>query len=134
MTTATGTVRYATTVISVGPMVQEFLAQGMLILFGENAPEELHDFCVLHRPDVAVGGIRSGDQLVVDGTPMSILAVGDVADENLKALGHVSLKTNGETTAPLPGDVCLEKVALHVHTGSRLEIVSQDEPRDGVRG
>lgn len=132
MATPSGTVRYATTVTSIGPMVEQFLEQGMLILFGENAPEELHDFCALHRPDIAVGGIRSGDQLLLDGMPLSILAVGEVADENLIALGHVSLKTNGQTTAPLPGDVCLEKVDLFLHEGSRLEIISLGESNEGA--
>ena len=38
-----GTVRYSTTVISVGPLVADFVGQGMLIIFGEGAPPELHD-------------------------------------------------------------------------------------------
>ena len=48
----TPTVRYATTVTQVGALVPDFLAQGMLIIFGEKAPAELHDLCALHRPDI----------------------------------------------------------------------------------
>ena len=124
--TLSQSLRYSTTVTTIGGMVDEFLGQGMLILFGEGAPEELHDFCALHRPEVAVGGIAPGDALIVDGQQYPILAVGDVADTNLVALGHVSLKMNGSRTAELPGDVCLEKITLSLHEGSRLEIVAGD--------
>lgn len=122
--TAAATVRYATTITRVGPMVPEFMGQGMLILFGEGAPEELHEFCALHRPEVSVGGIRAGDELWLDEGRFSILAVGDVADTNLVALGHVSLKMNGCSAAELAGDVCLEQVTLSLREGSRLRIVA----------
>jgi len=47
------------------------------------------------------------------------------ADENLTALGHISVKANGEHVAPLPGDVCVEKMQLpEIHQGSRVEIVA----------
>ena len=118
------TVRYSTTVTTIGPMVQEFMSQGMLILFGEGAPAELHEFCALHRPEVSVGGIAPGDRLWLDDLQLPILAVGDVADANLVALGHVSLKMNGLDTAELPGDVCLDQVTLSLHEGSRLTIVA----------
>lgn len=105
-------------------MVNEFMSQGMLILFGEGAPEELHDFCALHRPEVSVGGIRAGDELWLNEARFPIFAVGEVANTNLINLGHVSLKMNGLRNAELPGDVCLGKVTLSLHPGSRLTIVA----------
>ena len=56
----TETIRYSTTVTSVGPLVADFLGQGMLIIFGEGAPAELHDMCALHTPDVKDGGVAAG--------------------------------------------------------------------------
>jgi glucitol/sorbitol PTS system EIIA component len=118
-------VRYATNVIQVGPLVTDFLKQGIVILFGEGAPQELLEFCALHRPEVRTGGIRAGDQIRMDEHTMTILSVGDVADANLKALGHISVKANGEHVAPLPGDVCVEKIELpELREGSRIEIVA----------
>lgn len=118
-------VRYESTVLSIGSMVEQFLEMKMLIIFGEGAPAELHDICVVHRPATRTGGVRAGDRLVMDDKDYAVLAVGDVADENLRALGHVSFKANGLHTAPLPGDICLEEVDLPLlKIGSRIQIVS----------
>ena len=120
-----GTVRYSTTVIGVGPLVADFVGQGMLIIFGEGAPPELHDLCVLHAPEVKDGGVQPGDRLLLDDEQFTILSVGDVANANLTALGHVSFKANGSTTAQLPGDISVEEKPLPVlHPGSRLVIVA----------
>jgi len=54
---AAANVRYATDVIEVGPLVSEFMDQGMVIFFAEGAPQELLEFCALHRPEVKTGGI-----------------------------------------------------------------------------
>ncbi len=125
MTTTTGKTRYATTVTQVGSMVPAFVEKGMLIFFGENAPAELHDMSVLHRPDVTVGGLSVGDVLVLDDHQFPILAVGHVANDNLVNLGHIDLKFNGETTPPLGGDVCLPKeVPPTLKPGSTFRVVA----------
>jgi PTS system glucitol/sorbitol-specific IIA component len=116
-------VRYDTVVTAVGSMVPEFVSAGVLVWFAEGAPEELHDFSVLHRPTVTTGGVAPGDEVVLDGTVLTVLAVGPVANDNLVNLGHLDLKASGETEAPLPGDVCVEKVPLpDLRPGSRLTI------------
>lgn len=125
----TETIRYSTTVTSVGPLVADFLGQGMLIIFGEGAPAELHDMCALHTPDVKDGGVQPGDQLLLDDQRFTILSVGNVANANLTALGHVSFKANGATTAQLPGDISVEERPLPLlHAGSRVVIVAGDRP------
>lgn len=118
-------VRYSTVATAVGALVPDFVAQGLLVWFAEGAPEELHEFSVLHRPSVATGGVVPGDMVHLDGVALRVLAVGSVANENLVRLGHLDLKANGATSPPLPGDVCVERVALPaVGPGSRLEIVA----------
>ena len=125
MVTVTPGIRYESSVLSIGSMVEQFLGMKMLIIFGEGAPEELHDICVIHRPETRTGGVQAGDRLVLGDEEFDILAVGDVADQNLRALGHVSFKANGLDTAPLPGDICLEEVDLPLlKIGSRIQIVS----------
>lgn len=103
-----GTIRYETVVTEVGEHVGEFLAEGVLVLFGEDAPEELREYSVIHRPADADGGVEVGDQVVVAGDGMTVLAVGDVANDNLRNLGHLVLKRNGATEPALPGDVCCD--------------------------
>ena len=121
------TVRYATTVTRVGPLVGEFSAAGVLVWFAEGAPAELHEFAVLHEPEVRTGGVAPGDEVWIDGVLLRVLAVGDVANDNLVTLGHLDLKANGEPTAPLPGDVCVERQPLPLPApGSRLEIVGRE--------
>ena len=104
--------RYATTVTAVGEQVAEFAAQGLLIWFAEGAPEELHFFTVLHRPSVTTGGVRPGDLVRIDDKSFRVTAVGEVANQNMVSLGHMDLKANGAEDAPLPGDICLEKLPL----------------------
>jgi PTS system glucitol/sorbitol-specific IIA component len=104
--------RYATTVTAVGEQVPEFVGQGLLIWFAEGAPEELHFFCVLHRPSVTTGGVRAGDVVRIGDRSFRVTAVGEVANDNMVNLGHMDLKANGATEAPLPGDICLEELPL----------------------
>jgi PTS system glucitol/sorbitol-specific IIA component len=105
-------IRYATTVTAVGDEVAEFVSQGLLIWFAEGAPEELHFFSVLHRPTVTTGGVRPGDTVRIDDQAFRVTAVGAVANDNMVNLGHMDLKANGDTEAPLPGDICLERLPL----------------------
>jgi PTS system glucitol/sorbitol-specific IIA component len=122
--TETEKTRYATVVTQVGALVPDFVEKGMLIFFGEGAPAELHDISVLHRPEVQVGGLAVGDILILDDHRFPILAVGHVANDNLVNLGHIDLKFNGETTPPLPGDVCLPKEIPPMLTpGSTFRVV-----------
>ena len=102
-------IRYATVVTQVGSLVPDFVEKGIVIFFADNAPAELHDISVLHRPDIEVGGLTVGDVVILDDRTFPILAVGHVANDNLVNLGHIDLKFNGETTPPLGGDVCLPK-------------------------
>ena len=104
--------RYATMVTAVGEQVPEFVGQGLLIWFAEGAPEELHFFAVLHRPTVITGGVRPGDVVRIDDKAFRVTAVGEVANDNMVNLGHMDLKANGASEAPLPGDICLEELPL----------------------
>lgn len=114
---------YQTTVTSIGELVPSFVAEGMLVFFGENAPEELHSFCVLHQVEHQSGELLPGDVVNIDGNEFPVLAVGAVASENLMQLGHLNLKANGRAEAELPGDVCIAQVTLPtVNVGSKLTI------------
>jgi PTS system glucitol/sorbitol-specific IIA component len=120
--------RYATTVTAVGDEVAEFVTHGLLIWFAEGAPEELHFFSVLHRPTVTTGGVRPGDTVRIDDQEFRVTAVGAVANDNMVNLGHMDLKANGDTEAPLPGDICLEQLPLREpRPGTTLVIEGQAE-------
>jgi PTS system glucitol/sorbitol-specific IIA component len=114
---------YKTQVDKIGELVPAFREQGMLVFFGANAPEELHDFCILHTVEYQDDALRAGDVITIDDTAFEVLAVGDVANENLMNLGHLNLKANGLTTAELPGDVNIAVTELpEVNVGTRIVI------------
>lgn len=124
-TEADGTlVVYATEVVAVGALVAEFVTAGVLVLFGEQAPEELHDFSVLHRPTTALHGPAVGDVVVIGDIEIPVLAVGDVVADNLLNLGHLDLKADGKDTPTMPGDVCVPEGTLpEVTVGQQIRIL-----------
>jgi glucitol/sorbitol PTS system EIIA component len=111
-TTAPPRVVYESSVTAVGEQVEAFLGHGMLILFADDSPAELHDMSVRHAATLAEEGPRPGDTIVLGEHSMEVLAVGPVVAENLLNLGHIDIKANGQTTAKLPGDANVAKQDL----------------------
>ncbi|MEE8602818.1 PTS glucitol/sorbitol transporter subunit IIA [Euzebya tangerina] len=126
MTPDGAAVRLDTTVTGVGEMAPEFFAADIVVLFGEDAPEELLDVAVVHAPNAPVSSIQVGDTITISGaveTRLEVLAVGDVVNENLANLGHLVMKCNGEGDAALPGDLCCTKAEVPViKAGDRILI------------
>jgi glucitol/sorbitol PTS system EIIA component len=116
--------KYVSEVVTVGELADQFFEAGIMVLFGEDAPEELADFSIIHRPTVTDGGIAPGDRIHLGSEVVTVLAVGSVADENLVNLGHLSLKRNGEHEAALPGDVCCDEGQIpRLQRGDEIRIV-----------
>lgn len=117
------TVLYRSTVTEIGELVPTFVAEGMLVFFGEGAPEELKTFCIIHKVEHQEGQVKPGDVVSIDDHSFEVLAVGSVANDNLYNLGHLNLKADGNTEADLPGDVCIAQVELpEITIGTKLEI------------
>jgi PTS system glucitol/sorbitol-specific IIA component len=116
---------YSTTVTAVGELVSDFADQGVLVFFGEDAPIELHEFSIIHKPDVVERAPQVGDTITLQENVYNVLAVGSVASDNLLNLGHLDLKANGLTEPEMPGDVNVEAVSLpKVNVGDRLIVTS----------
>lgn len=116
-------VKYETEVSSVGEMAAEFAAEGILVFFGPDAPEELHEFAILTDRAELKEPIAAGDVLEVGGTEFPVLCVGELANENVATLGHLVVKFNGLNEPELPGDVSLPAVpAPEVVPGSRIRV------------
>jgi PTS system glucitol/sorbitol-specific IIA component len=110
----------------VGELVPDFADQGVLVFFGQDAPIELHEFSIIHKPDVVDRAPQVGDTITLQETVYNVLAVGSVASENLLNLGHLDLKANGLNEPEMPGDVNVEAVSLpKVNVGDRLIVTSQ---------
>lgn len=117
-------IKYDRTVTFIGDLIDEFVSAGVLVFFGEGAPEELADVAVIHTGTELIGEIAPGDTVVLGNDALKVLAVGPIANTNLRNLGHLVLKASGETEAELPGDVCVEALPLpSVGVGMRFAIL-----------
>ncbi|UTR10219.1 PTS glucitol/sorbitol transporter subunit IIA [Evansella sp. LMS18] len=115
---------YETNVSKVGPLVEEFYGEKMVILFKEGAPEELQEYCVLHAKNQLDGEIQAGDSLFLNEKEYKVTAVGDAVNKNLQDLGHITLKFNGESSADLPGTLVLEDQPIEpINEGATISII-----------
>lgn len=120
--------KYRATITAIGPMVSEFVEAGVLVFFGKDAPEELAEFAVLHDGTHLDGQVGPGDRIHLGDRSYLVLAVGEVANLNLAALGHLVVKFNGQTIVEMPGDVCAEALPLPpVAPGMHFQIDAPDE-------
>lgn len=115
---------YENVVKGLGDMVEEFIGEGMFILFGDNAPDTLKDFCYTIDVLEVAEDIKVGQTLVIDEKEYKITAVGHVARKNLSDLGHITLVFNGSEEAELPGSIYLEETTIPtLRIGSKISII-----------
>lgn len=121
-------IKYQALITAIGPLVPEFTDAGVLVFFGQNAPSELAEFAVLHDGTHLEGTLGPGDRISLGDHAYRVLAVGEIANQNLAALGHLVVKFNGQTTPEMPGDVCTEALPLPpIEIGMRFQIESSSE-------
>lgn len=119
--------KYRSRVVAVGELVDEFIAQQILVFFQAGAPDELAEFSILHEPLTPTAAVAPGDQLRLGAEAYDILAVGDVANENFASLGHLVVKANGRTDPEMLGDVCVEdKPLVKLATGDEFSILGPE--------
>lgn len=110
-------------ITAIGKEVEGFRLAQVLVFFEEGAPEELAEFSILHAPDVNLATVAPGDTLRLGTEAFSVLAVGEVANDNLAKLGHLVVKANGRREPEMPGDVCVDAKPLpELKVGDRIEI------------
>lgn len=114
---------FHTEVIEFGEQVEAFFEEGMFVLFGENVPDTLKDFCYFIDSKDVDGTMKAGDRLIIDGNSYEITSVGEIAQKNLENLGHLTVVFNGAKEAGLPGSICVEaKPMPKLIMGSKISI------------
>lgn len=117
--------KFDTQINNIGPSVTDFLGEKMLILFGENAPAELAEYCLLINVKNVEGDIEVGDTLLLGDHEYKITAVGEAVKKNLSSLGHITLKFDGSENPELPGTLYLEETEIQgVKPGDKIRIFS----------
>ena len=111
-------------VIQVGPEAQNMIQDAnMLILFGEEAPGDLAEYCFKIDNKNLLGSILEGGKLVVDNQEYSITAVGNVVEKNLTRLGHITISFDGSKEGSLPGTLHVAAdQAVVIEKGSTIQI------------
>ena len=115
---------YRTTVQDAGPMAEAFVAQGLFVTFGVDAPEALREFCYMVEVNQTTATLAPGQQFTVDGRHFPITAVGDVAQRNLEALGHITVNIDGDDEPKMAGAIHIrcDGPAPEITIGSVLTI------------
>lgn len=129
--------KYRAVIAEIGPLVPEFLPHGILIFFGEMAPEELREVSLIHNGTQLAAPLVAGDFLkfvypVKHDAPSPVwyrlTAVGDMANTNLAELGHLVIHFDGASAASLPGTVSVEpSLTALPPVGTTFELVGLEE-------
>lgn len=114
---------FETEVTNIGPEAELFKEEKMLILFGDNAPEGLAEYCYNIVMAKSNEDITPEMSLTFDDTSYQITAVGNVVDKNLNELGHITVKFTGETEAEMAGTLYVEKAEMpQLTVGTKIAI------------
>ena len=122
-----GRVKYEMRVVEIGPLVPEFVEAKILVFFKVGAPPELAEFSILHEPGDFFTDVETGDHIIVGENDYQVTAVGEVANKNIRDLGHLIMKANGRSEPELPGDVCVEDKELPpISVGTVIRILAAE--------
>ena len=114
---------YENQVVGMGECVEEFKDEGIFIMFGDNAPDELKDYCYSVSVQPINGKIMPGQILSVDDSRYTITAVGPEAPVTLAGLGHCTVNFSGSTEVELPGTIYVENKPMpHLEIGTVIRI------------
>ncbi|MBF7097104.1 PTS glucitol/sorbitol transporter subunit IIA [Alkalibacter mobilis] len=100
--------KYNVKITGYGDMALDFLTENMLIIFNENAPNELKEISVLHEISELASEVEVGDLVEIGGKEYFVTSVGDEANHTLKTMGHCSLRFDGAEEPQLPGSIHLK--------------------------
>lgn len=114
---------YRTQITKIGSEANNALQIGTMILFKQNLNTELEVYCFSHLPNTLKTLLKVGDILHLSDEQYPITAIGEVANQNLKELGHITLHFDGSLEASLPGNIHLRgKVPDQVAINTLLSI------------
>ena len=95
---------WSSTVTRIGADAQDMIDAGVLILFGEPVPPALADVSIVHdHAQAATRDIAPGDTFRCGEQTFQVDAVGNLANTNLRELGHVVVYVNQPDQDLLPG-------------------------------
>lgn len=116
---------YENEVLQLGENIEELANEDFIIIFGNEAPEELKSYCYSVSVNPIHGELKPGQTLHIDNTEYKITAVGNEVFHTLSTLGHCTIRFSGLTEAELPGTLYVEKKEIPTITaGTKLQITA----------
>lgn len=118
---------YESTFVTVGASARESLEDNFIITFGEGAPKDVADYCFIHRIEVNDGGVfAAGSVMAIGEQEYPVTAVGSVARENLRDLGHITVRFDGAVQAEFPGTVHVAgSTPASIEPGQKFRMLSE---------
>ncbi|KGE19048.1 PTS glucitol/sorbitol transporter subunit IIA [Paenibacillus wynnii] len=117
---------YETKITKIGKSVYDFVEDKIFVLFGDNAPADVADYCLLITINEIKGEINKGDFLLLGNHQYKITSVGSKVAKNLEQLGHITLQFDGRESDGLPGTLYLENTDFHKpEEGAEIKIFKQ---------
>lgn len=114
---------YYSEIIQIGRFAEDALSDNMLITFKIGVPEDLSDYCFVHTHGELLTDMQVGDVVSFGQENYIITALGDVANQNFRELGHVTWRFDGASVAEYPGSVHLQgEVPKKIRLNSALSI------------
>lgn len=104
---------YQATISTIGQFATDVLADGMLIIFKNGAPDALADYCFCHTHSELKQDLIIGQILILGSQKYPITAVGEVATQNLRELGHITIRFDSNPSAELPGTIHVAGITPH---------------------
>lgn len=123
--------KFSTTILGWGSEALEFLSpndvtdNNFIVIFNENAPEELADLAILHPIVPLEGEPEVGDTVMICGKRFTISAVGSEVVHTLRTLGHCTLNFKGGPEPEMLGCIMLEGdqlTAEDIQVGAEIQI------------
>ena len=117
---------YENTIKAMGDCAEEFKETNMFVIFGDNAPEEIKDYCYWVDVTPVNGTIAPGQTVRIGDQSYKITAVGEEAPVTLAGLGHCTFNFSGQDTVDLIGTIYLENKPMpDLSVGTVIRIVEE---------
>ncbi|MDR1388408.1 MAG: PTS glucitol/sorbitol transporter subunit IIA [Treponema sp.] len=114
---------FKSTVTAIGELVAEFRAEGVIIVFNNNAPPELAEMSVLHTIVSLDRDVKPDDVVILGNKDYVVTAVGEEANYTLRKMGHCTFKFSGLNTPESPGHIELKGNMPDIKAGDPFEIL-----------
>lgn len=114
--------KYNVAITGIGSYVEEMASENQcIILYNDTIlDQDLKDISVTHSVSKLHADVAVGDQLTIGESTHTVTAIGGVALDTLRELGHCTLRFGGLERANLPGEIHVTGTPPALKTGDEI--------------